>query len=328
MLAAALRRGASSSSSSRGGVLATTLMKTRPAAVVVFNYKAVGKRGHHDDATTTQPSATRPGEAALEPGIVEKYQLSSPSRFIPITVGAAGVATATGLYHWDAESQILGLFVLFVGTIYAKGGSTMAAMLDETSRAILKEQNALEDAQIAATKLAIAAHERQTDVYKDIQQIFEGQRALMDTIVATSTNRVKHDVRNKTQRLLDQLVTVEQSASDTVQKDMVESATKRVQAVFAKGKPALKAKALNQALKMLKNPKAKPEKKKDLVGAAYSKYFAAFRKKADGMKKKPIELKPAVQAVGAESAKTFTRITDLEKLKVKVPSSVTLNNVI
>jgi hypothetical protein len=278
--------------------------------------------------SATTPSLTRPGEPPLEPGFVEKYQLSSPSRFVPISIGAALFSTATGLYHWNAESQILGLFILFTGTIYAKGGNALGKMLDETSQAILKEQNALEDAQIEATKLAIAAHERQTAVYKDIQQIFEGQKGLMDIIVATSTKRVKHDVRNKTVRLLDNLVAVEQTSSERLQKDLVEAATKRVQAVFSKAKPALKAKALNQALKMLKNPKAKPANKKDLVDAAYSKYFAAFRKKSEGLKNKPVQLDAATQAQAAEAAKTYARIADLEKLKVETPKSVELNNVL
>jgi len=42
--------------------------------------------------------ASRSNEAPLEPGIVEKYKLNDPSRFVPIALGAGLFSTVTGIY--------------------------------------------------------------------------------------------------------------------------------------------------------------------------------------------------------------------------------------
>ena len=49
----------------------------------------------------------------------------------------------------------VGLFVLFVGTIYSQGGDAIGKMFDDTADAILKEQTAMEDAQIESVKTGI-----------------------------------------------------------------------------------------------------------------------------------------------------------------------------
>ena len=46
--------------------------------------------------------ASRSNEPPLEQGIIDKYQLNEPSRFVPIALGAGLFASVTGLYvRWD-----------------------------------------------------------------------------------------------------------------------------------------------------------------------------------------------------------------------------------
>src|SRR5262245_45977347 len=71
--------------------------------------------------------ATSPSKEPLSPTLIEKYRLDDPTRWIPLTVGSLGAASLVGLYHWDAESQMLGLFILYVATIYSQAGGAIVA---------------------------------------------------------------------------------------------------------------------------------------------------------------------------------------------------------
>jgi len=251
---------------------------------------------------------TRKEEEPLAPGIMEKYNLYDPTRWVPLTVGSFGLASATGLYHWDAESQMLGLFVLFVGTIYSQGGDAIGKYFDDTSDAILKEHQALENAQIDAVKLALDAHKRQTAVYEDIKMIFEGQKGVMDNVVGAAQKKLKHELRSSFVKQLDTVADAEASLEDFLQKTMIENATKSVVAQYENDGGDLTSNALSSALAAIKDPAAS----KDQVGDLYKSYFANARNSWEAADGKEVELGEDIVAAASEAMAAVAKRDELD----------------
>jgi len=265
---------------------------------------------------------TRSDEAPLEQGFVDKYKLNDPSRFVPIALGAGVFSTVTGIYHFNAESQILGLFILFTGTVYAKGGDAVGKMLDDTADAILKEQNALEDAQISATKLVIEAHKRQASVFGDIQEIFEGQKSLMNQIVATQNLKLKHEVRNRIARQLEHAAVVDEQFFQGVKSKMVEAATEYVRSSFEGKDEQLKAKALNASLAQMKDRKTGQSPVADM----FQSFFVKTKSELASLKNAEIPVSAANQEAALEVARAAARRDGLEGIELEAPKTFVLGN--
>lgn len=245
----------------------------------------------------------RKDEEPLPPTFSEKYQLHEPTRWVPLVAGGFGLASITGLYHWDAESQMLGLFVLFVGTIYSQGGDAIGKMFDDTADAILKEQTATEDAQIEAVKTAIEANKKQMGIYSDIEQIYGAQKALMEDVSTAAVMKLKHEVRDNFVRKLETVVKVEQDALENVRKTLVNNATNSVRQAFMSGDSSLKTDALANALAAIKDPSAQ----KDQIGDLYNSYFAEFRKRVSDSTGKDIELTDAEAEEASDTLSSIAR---------------------
>jgi len=263
----------------------------------------------------------RPAEPPLPPPSLVQRLGDNTTALTGIAVGGGALATLSGYYVFDAESQILGLFALFVGSIYYQGGPAIAKFLDEQAEAIQKEQNALEEVQLAAAKLALDAHTKQATVFGDIQAVFEGQVGLMKLIVQTQGGKLKHEVRNKAARQLDHLVSAEASAKARYERELVDKATAAVTKVFSSPKAAkIKAKALDTAFAQLKDPKA--ASKKDPVSALFKAYFAMVKKKAAKSKGKDVALSAKARASALDAAKTAQKREGLDKLALAAPTKV------
>lgn len=215
----------------------------------------------------------RKNEEPLPPSFMETYKLNCPTRFVPLTAGTLCLLSVPGIYHWDAESQMLGLFALFVGTIYSQGGDAIGKFFDDTADEVLKEHQALEDAQIDAVKLALDAHKRQTVVYEDIKMIFEAQKGLMGEVVDAAGAKLKHEVRANFVKKLDTIAHAEQAAAESVQATLVDNATAYVTSQYANDSGSLTGDALNSALNAIANP----AENKDNVGDIYKSYFEKCR---------------------------------------------------
>lgn len=253
---------------------------------------------------------SRKEEEPLPPTFSERYQLYEPSRWVPLTVGGFGLASMTGLYHWDAESQMLGLFVLFVGTIYSQGGDAIGKMFDDTADAILKEQTAMEDAQIEAVKTGIEAHKSQTEIYTDIEQIYKAQMALLTSVTEASSLRLQHECRDNFVRKLDTLVKSEEDSLDKIKKNLVDRATASVREAFVSGDASLKTNALANALAAIKDP----SKQKDEIGSLYSNYLAEFKKRVDDSAGKEFELTDKQLEEVSDSVNSIARRDGLQPI--------------
>jgi len=218
----------------------------------------------------------------------------------------------------------LGLFILFTGTVYAKGGDAIGKMLDDISDAVLKEQNALEDAQISATKLVIDAHKRQAMVFDDIKHIFEGQKALMDQIVSIHNLKLKHEVRDRIARQLEHAAVVDEQFQNGLKNKMIEAASEYVRASFEnEDDKDLKAKALSNSLALMKDRKAGTQSP---VADLFTSFFVQTKSELAQIKNTPISVDAADKEEALEVAKAAARRDGLEGVKIVAPDSFVLGN--
>ncbi len=267
-------------------------------------------------------------EEPLSPSFAEQYQLTSPSRWVPISIIGFGTAFGTGLMHMNEEVQILGLFVLFVGTVYTKGGDALGKMLDESADAILREHNALEDAQIEATKQVIGAYKRQMDIANDIKSIFAAQKGLMQKVVQAQSLRLQHDVRNQIVKRLDNLVSTEASVVSSIQSTLVSSASEKARAAFStdKGDAKLKNKAFEAALAALEAPGKATGK--DLVGELFQSHFKNFKSTIEKSRGVELSLKSEDYQSVTDSVKAVARRDGIDHIPIKVPEKYKLDGII
>ena len=226
--------------------------------------------------------------------------------------------------HFNAESQILGLFILFTGVAYAKGGDAIGKMLDETADAILKEQNALEDAQISATKLVIDAHKRQAMVFQDIQEMFEGQKSLMEQIVQAHNLKLKHEVRNRIARQLEHAAVVDEQFFQGVKSKMVEAATEYVRSSFEDyDDEELKAKSLSASLAQMKDRKAAVQSP---VADLFTSFFVKTKSELAQLKNTEVPVSAEDQEEALEVARAAARRDGLEGIEIVAPKTFVLGN--
>lgn len=280
--------------------------------------RAVQQRGFRASASVDYK---REAEPPLGPSLVEKYQLDEPTRYVPLTIGTFGLATITGLYHWDAESQLLALWVLYCGTVYSRGGPIISEMLDEISDTIEKEHSEVEKLEIEAATVALQAAKAQTVIHNDIKLLFDAQRELTGELLAGAQNKWKHGMRAGFVRQLDYIVSQERKLEEDTAALLKEKATEAVQKAYSTN-DSLKDKAMDAALAALAAPEG--AKKDATVGALYSKYFQDFQTKYNADKGKPQELSKETQAAVKEAMEALARRENIDPSQVQVPTSVTL----
>ncbi|GBG34634.1 Hypothetical Protein FCC1311_108562 [Hondaea fermentalgiana] len=246
----------------------------------------------------------------LPPSYIEQYKLDDPTRYVPLTLGGFGLATVTGLYHIDGETQLLALWVLFCGTVYSRGGPMIAEMMDEMKFAIKNEATKLQEAEIKAVKAAIEAHKSQLSIYDDVKSLFQSQEEVVKNIVSSAENRLKREIRNDTVAKLDQLVLSESQLSDELRKVLVSGANQSVKDAYLGGDAKkLKATALDAAIAALSNPES--AKKDSSVTELYLKHFKDFQTQLKEKSGTEIEFTKEEQAELQEAADAIIRRDNL-----------------
>jgi len=290
-------------------------------AVSLLNSRGLARAMQARQLHATGPA--RKEEEPLPPSIVEKYNLTDPTRYVPLTIGGFGLASATGLYHFDAESQLLALWVLFCGTVYTRGGPIIAEALDEMAQSIQKEHSAVEKAEIEAVKVTIEAHKRQTAVYQDIKELFDAQNTVLDGLVGSAQSRLRHGVRTAFVKKLDTIVAAENKVSEETRKVLIEKATASVKSAYLTSKDStLKNNALDAALAALANPEG--AKKDPTVGQLYSKYLADFQSTLKASASKSFDLTPEEISELKESAENVARREGIDLASVSIPNKASI----
>lgn len=254
--------------------------------------------------TTSCLQYKREVEEPVGPSIVEKYQLDEPTRYVPITIGTFSLATMTGFYHIDPETQLLALWVLYCGVLYSRAGPALGEFLDGISNEIKEEHDQVEKLEIEAAKSALAAAKSQTVIKSDIQALFDVQTELTKELLGSAENAWKHGVRDGFIRQLDTLVAEQKKFDTEINDTLVQKATESVKKAYLPGgDAALKNSAMDAALAALSNPST--AKKDATVGKLYSKYFNDFSTKVSALSGKEQELSPEMQAALKEKMESF-----------------------
>ena len=225
-------------------------------------------------------------------------------------------------YILDAETQLLGLWCMFVGTCYHNFGDSIAEHFDGIAVQVQADQNAQEDLIIGAMEVTKRAHVRQTAIYDDIQAISEAQKVVMAALVTAKSNELGHLVRNQTVGRLDAIANQESRMTQTIQRNLVDAATAQVRS-SVQGDRA-KTMALENAFAAIADPNA-PVKGKEPVSAIYSKFFSGFNARlseASG----DLEVSAELKAEMEEQMKTVAQRDGLDwaSLNISAPTAVKL----
>lgn len=255
------------------------------------------------------------------PGLIAT--LSNPVYALPLGGLVAMTGVATDFYVLGEETQLLGLWVLFCGTIYHNFGDMIGEAFDDMADVIAKEQNAQEHAIVESMEITKAAHERQTAIYEDIKAIFEAQKELMDTIVTGKSMQLQHDFRTQIVSKLNNIVAEEAGLTADVQSGLVDAATNQVKANITSD--AAKKVALEQAIAAIASPDTPPGK--DQVADMYNAVFADFAKNLAAAKEEEQTLSAEVKAAVAEDIAAVARRDGLDFISVSTPEKVAIGEV-
>lgn len=245
----------------------------------------------------------------------------NPYYSVPLCGLGVMTATASDYYILDAESQLLGLWCMFVGTCYYNFGDSVAEYFDEISASVQRDQNAQEDLIIDAMQVTKAAHERQTAIFEDIQAIYEAQKVVMDALVTAKSNELGHMVRASVVQKLDNVSTQESRMTATIQSNLVEAATEQVRTSVTGDRA--KTMALENAFAAIADPDA-PVTGKDPVSSIYSKFFSDFHTRLAEASANDTELSAELRAEMEAEMTTVARRDGLEFVNVSAPATLRL----
>jgi len=207
--------------------------------------------------------------APSSPGPLSDIRVQIPLGFI-----AAIPLLQNQVVILSEETQLLGCFMVFVGTVYSQAGDAIGKMLDAKGEAIIAEHNAQEEVTIKAVKSLIEAHQRKLSLVDDMKLIYSTQSELLSMLAAAKSMELQHATRADIVRKLDYLVQKEEQALASRQAQLADKAAAAVSANFGSDK-SLQTKALNEALESIADPNKKAE---DLVGKLFKDYFANYSK--------------------------------------------------
>merc|ERR1740117_126543 len=215
------------------------------------------------------------------------------NRAVPIGVAMAIPAVQLDVYMITEETQLFCCFMLFVGSAYSLAGDAVGAFMDEKGEAILKEHNAVENAQIATVESTLEAHQLMMTCQSEIRDIFAAQKDLFAQIVARKD--LQHAVRNGIVAKLDVIVQEEAALAASVQSTLVEAATANVTDAFTNGDASMKSDALAAAMDALAGKTGGSDAVADMYGAFINKFGSDLA-----------AMKGTEQPLSAEQVKTLT----------------------
>lgn len=276
-------------------------------------------------ATRAVARVSRPQMAvralSTEPGFIQKYGLDDWKRTMPLGIFLSIPLIQNEVLILSEETQLVGCFALFAGTVYTLGSDAIAEMLDAKGKAIIAQHNALEDEAIASIEEVVLAHENRVSLLSELKVIAAAQATGLAELKAAKTMELEHVVRNDTLKKLETLVLKEEQTRAAITAKLLAEASASVESTL-KTDAAIKAALLDEAIKTIANPKA-TEGKGDVVTGLFQKYFADRSAAAKAQAGKPTELSAeALAELNDEIAALAKR--DSISASVAMPSSVSL----
>ena len=158
--------------------------------------------------------------------------------------------------------------------MYTQIGGMVATSLDEGSDAIKKQMEEVDDSMLVDIKSSIDDNEKLLTLDKDVSSM----HALMDDMAAADAEaknfESKHQLKSVIQAKLDNLVALEDQATNAIRMKMLGDVKANVLKTFTDDKKAKDA-TLDAAIKVLAGGTGAP-KGKDLVGAEFMKQLKGY----------------------------------------------------
>ena len=196
----------------------------------------------------------------------------------------------------NEETQLLGCFMVFVGTMYSQAGDAIGTALDAKGASVIAEHNAQESITINAAKAVVEAHYAKLSLVEDMKMVHSAQAELLSALSTAKSMELQYQCRADIVKKLDYLVMKEESASMALQEKLVSNAAAAVTAEFAASKD-MQAKALGEALDTIADPASKSGT--DVVGGMFTGYFKGYKEAVLGSTGE-VEIPSAVLAAAAD----------------------------
>lgn len=175
----------------------------------------------------------------------------------------------------DAESQLLAVFILFCSTVYTQAGTFIHTSLQENTNNIMKQLKTVDDAQLTDLKAEIRTNEKLLNLENDVKLLHGVMDDLALSHAEVKNYEEKHKFRSIIQSKLDNLVALEEQASQAIRTRMLDDVKDKVLTTFANDKKA-KDSALDAAIKVLAGGEGTPMGK-DVVGTEFGKALKSYR---------------------------------------------------
>jgi F0F1-type ATP synthase membrane subunit b/b' len=283
---------------------------TRAQAVRAFQASAPAKAEEKEAAAAGADEVAEEGFFSAS--------LGDWPRAVPLGALLSVPFIANNWYIMNEETQILGCFCLFTGSIYSLFGDAIGAHFDEDGKAIMAEANALEDINIAAVDAVKEAHATRATVGADVTAIGEASKELMLEIAAAKTLQLKHDVRADFVRKLDYIVSQENALRESLQTSVTAAASASVKASVD---DKMRADAFAAAMDALAGKPAG----KDSVADAYTSFISSFGKNLAAAKDVEYDLPKDVVADIQDDMNSLLRREGLN-LEVTAPTKASLGD--
>jgi len=254
-------------------------------------------------------------------GILQKLHLDDWKISGPLVLACSIPALSNGWYELGAESQLACCFLLFCTSAYKFGGEAIGSYFESRANAILAEQNAVEDANLAVAKETLKAHEAILTIRDDIKTLTAAHEEALALMCHVQAQKLKHKTRETYVKNLEAIHSLEQSYQQELQNAMIEHAAKNVRAAMSSGKKEVKAQAFQMALDVL-SEKPSDESKQDPVAALFGKELRAFAEHLEGQQGTVVQLSESEQKQLQGELDAFLKRLDLPSESVTAPSSV------
>eukprot|EP00598_Pedospumella_elongata_P007965 CAMPEP_0184984798 /NCGR_PEP_ID=MMETSP1098-20130426/13682_1 /TAXON_ID=89044 /ORGANISM="Spumella elongata, Strain CCAP 955/1" /LENGTH=343 /DNA_ID=CAMNT_0027508831 /DNA_START=66 /DNA_END=1097 /DNA_ORIENTATION=+ len=218
---------------------------------------------------------------------------------LPIGLFVGIPALSNQVLVLDAETQLVACFILFCSTMYVNVGGMLGKSLDDYSREIYEELQAVDNTVLEQINTAIVADQQVLTIEEDFKAFNEITDSLAMAQADLLNQREAHLYREAIVKKLDSLSALEESAVFAIRNRMLTSVKAEVVDTFVNDKKVKEA-ALDRAIAVLAGG-AKGKLGEDVVGKVFSQalsnYRTAYAKQPAGSDPILLQLEKDVAAV-------------------------------
>lgn len=228
------------------------------------------------------PSRKEDAAAAAAPAEVKLSDKLLADPFVRAGIAVLGACTAikTDFYILNEETQLLGLFFLFVGTCYQTVGPMIASSIDEKLEQIWQEIDTAQSTLKQNYDVTLSSLSSLSGLDKEIVQLQEGSNQILQDMEAATLHEIRLKMHARMVARLDAMVAAETALQ--THKSQVLLARVRKQVLNSVTSPEFRKKSLESAMRSVEEDKKVAGAAKDPVVALYE---ASFKQQALKLRK-------------------------------------------